>query len=265
MSFVLSPVSCGRLESVDVSAALVMDGVVAYIDATDVIQGAKIGSACDTPIFVDDKISYYGQPIAAIVAIDHETAWRAAGAVRVKCSENVPVLTIEKIAMWYIVIWSKYDRVVEGEIRIGGQEHFYLETQQCIVVPLEDDELIVHVSAQGTKGIQEELTKCLGIPAHKIVVKVARVGGGFGGKENAPELIAVPTAIAARKLRRPVRFSLERFDDMVISGTRHPFRFDYKVALDLSGKFRDYKVSAYSNCGHTLDLSAGVTRTRYLV
>ncbi|KIH48852.1 hypothetical protein ANCDUO_21075, partial [Ancylostoma duodenale] len=124
--------------------------------------------------------------------------------------------------------WSKYAHVVEGEVKMGGQEHFYLETQQCVVIPHEDDELEILISAQGTNDAQMETAKCLGIPAHKIVVKVKRIGGGFGGKESTAALISVPAAIAARKLRRPIRITLERFDDMAITGTRHPFRFIYK-------------------------------------
>ncbi|KHJ97695.1 putative xanthine dehydrogenase, molybdopterin binding subunit [Oesophagostomum dentatum] len=323
MAFVMSPIASGRLQSVDTSAALAMSGVVTYIDARDVVKGAKIGFSSDTPIFVEDEISYHGQPIGAVVAVDHDTARRAANAVKVKCTKNEPILTIEDAieANSYLGElmsihsslldndavtkhdWSKYKHVVEGEIKIGGQEHFYLETQQCVVVPHEDDELEVHVSTQGasslqiggqehfyletqqcvvvpheddelevhvsTQGassLQMELAKCLKIPAHKIVVKVKRIGGGFGGKENTAALFGVPTAIAARK--QPVRLTMERFDDMAMSGTRHPFRFNYKVnlsvALDSSGKFLDYDVVAYSNCGYSFDLSVGITQRAML-
>ncbi|KAL6737361.1 hypothetical protein Aduo_011012 [Ancylostoma duodenale] len=278
MAFVMSPIACGTIESVDTSDALTMDGVVLYIDDDDVLEGARIGHQNDTPIFAKDKISYHGQPIGAIVAVDHETARRAANAVKVQYCREQPIVTIEDAIKTNSFLgqpllihssllenekvvehdWSKYDHVVEGEIKMGGQEHFYLETQQCVVIPHEDDELEILISAQGTNDAQMETAKCLGIPAHKIVVKVKRIGGGFGGKESTAALISVPAAIAARKLRRPIRITLERFDDMAITGTRHPFRFNYKVALDSSGKFRDYSVTAYNNCGHTFDLSLGV-------
>ncbi|ETN75573.1 putative xanthine dehydrogenase, small subunit [Necator americanus] len=280
MAFVMSPIACGTLGSVDASDALAMDGVLAYIDDDDVMEGAKLGHHSDTPVFVKDKITYHGQPIGAIVAVDHETARRAANAVRIEYSRDQPIVTIEDAIRENsflgqpLVIhsslldnenvvkhdWSKYEHVVEGEIKMGGQEHFYLETQQCVVIPHEDDELEILTSAQGVNDVQMETAKCLGIPAHKIVVKVKRIGGGFGGKESTGPLLSVPAAIAARKLRKPVRVTLERFDDMAITGTRHPFRFNYKVAIDSSGKFCDYEVYAYSNCGHTLDLSLGVVQ-----
>nr|CDJ95017.1 Ferredoxin and [2Fe-2S]-binding and Molybdopterin dehydrogenase and CO dehydrogenase flavoprotein and Aldehyde oxidase xanthine dehydrogenase and Aldehyde oxidase and xanthine dehydrogenase domain containing protein [Haemonchus contortus] len=280
MAFVMSPIACGTLESKDFSEALSMDGVVGYIDAEDVLKGIQIGHHNDTPVFVKDKITYHGQPIAAIIAQDHETARRAANAVKLEYTRDKPIISIEdaikadSYLMQPLVIhssllenetvvkndWSSYDHVIEGEINMGGQEHFYLETQQCVVIPHEDDELEIISSSQGINDVQMEVSKCLGIPAHKIIVKVKRIGGGFGGKENACSLLSVPTAIAARKFRKPVRLTLERFDDMAISGTRHPFKFNYKVALDSSGKFRDYSVTAYGNCGHTFDLSLGVVQ-----
>ncbi|WKY06780.1 hypothetical protein Q1695_006737 [Nippostrongylus brasiliensis] len=260
MALVLSPIASGVLESVDPTDALAIEGVVAYIDAND--------------------ISYHCQPIGAIIAEDHELARRAANAVKLTYCREPALISIEdaieadSYLMQPLVIhssllenekvvendWSKYDHVVEGEVKMGGQEHFYLETQQCVVIPHEDDELEIITSAQGTNEVQMETAKCLGIPAHKIVVKVKRIGGGFGGKESTAPLLSVPAAIAARKLRRPVRVTMERYDDMAVTGTRHPFRFNYKVALDASGKFRDFCVTAYSNCGHSLDLSLGVTQ-----
>lgn len=278
MAFVMSPIACGTLEAVDPSKALAMDGVVGYIDASDVPRGAKLGHHSDTPIFVQDEITYHGQPIAAVIARDHETARRAANAVKLEYCTGKALISIEDAiaANSYILQplaihsslldgdtvavndWSSYAHVVEGEVKMGGQEHFYLETQQCVVIPHEEDELEIITSAQGTNDVMVETAKCLGIPCHKIVVKVKRIGGGFGGKESTAPMLSVPAAIAARKLRRPVRITLERYDDMAITGTRHPFRFNYKVAVDDTGKLRDFWVTAYGNCGHTLDLSVGV-------
>ncbi|VDM63232.1 unnamed protein product [Angiostrongylus costaricensis] len=276
MAFVMSPIASGTLEIVDPSDALEMDGVVDFIGASDVPEGAKIGHMNDTPIFVKDKITYHGQPIGAIIAVDHETARRAASAVKLKFNREKAIISIEDaiesdsylgrpLAIHSSLLendfvaqhdWSGYDHVVEGEIRTGGQEHFYLETSNCIVIPHEDDEMEIIISTQGITGVQMETAKCIGVPAHKIVVRVKRIGGGFGGKETASTLISVPAAIAAR--RYVIFLKSFRYDDMAITGTRHPFRFNYKVAVDKSGKLRDFCVIAYNNCGHTLDLSQGV-------
>uniref|UniRef100_A0A0K0DJC3 Ald_Xan_dh_C domain-containing protein n=1 Tax=Angiostrongylus cantonensis TaxID=6313 RepID=A0A0K0DJC3_ANGCA len=174
MAFVMSPIASGTLEFVDPSDALEMDGVVDFIGASDVPEGAKIGHMNDTPIFVKDKITYHGQPIGAIIAVDHETARRAANAVKLKLNREKAIISIEDaiesdsylgrpLAIHSSLLendlvaeheWSGYDHVVEGEIRTGGQEHFYLETSNCIVIPHEDDEMEIIISTQGITGVQ---------------------------------------------------------------------------------------------------------------
>ncbi|CAI4229586.1 unnamed protein product [Auanema sp. JU1783] len=278
MAFVLSPIAKGQLDSVDYSDAIQMEGVVGYIDYKDVRSGARLGHVNDTPVFVESQISYHCQPIAAILAKDHETARRAANKVKVQTTREKAVVTIEDALEANSVLcpsfivhssllqgdevkvnnWSSYKRTVEGEVKMGGQEHFYLETAQCIVIPHEDEELEIIASTQGVNDVQMETAKILGIPAHKITARVRRIGGGFGGKESTTAILSAPAAIAAQKFRQPVRVKLERFDDMAITGNRHPFRFNYKVALDDNDKLIDYDVKAYSNSGHTFDLTVGV-------
>uniref|UniRef100_A0A1I7XKX7 xanthine dehydrogenase n=1 Tax=Heterorhabditis bacteriophora TaxID=37862 RepID=A0A1I7XKX7_HETBA len=219
MAFVMSPVACGTLQSVDTSKALEMEGVVAYIDAMDVKNGAKLGHDNDTPIFVKDKITYHGQPIGAIIAENHELARKAANAVKVEITTSKAIISIEdaiavdsyltkNLAIHSSLLerdtvvqnnWEKYDHIIEGEIKIGGQEHFYLETQQCVAIPLEDNEMEIISSTQAVSDVQAEIAKCLEIPAHKLIARVKRIGGGFGGKESTVSIIAVPAAIAAQK------------------------------------------------------------------
>lgn len=82
---------------------------------------------------------------------------------------------------------------------MNGQEHFYLETNNCVVLPGEDDEMEVISSTQGVDEVQGEIAAALGVPRHKIVVKVKRIGGGFGGKESVCGLFAAAAAVAAKK------------------------------------------------------------------
>ncbi|KAK6039753.1 aldehyde oxidase and xanthine dehydrogenase, a/b hammerhead domain protein [Cooperia oncophora] len=272
MAFVMSPIASGTLESVDYTEAMALDGVVGYIDADDVQEGVRIGHSNDTPVFAQDKITYHGQPIAAIIAQDHETARRAANAVKMEYIRDHAIISIEDAidANSYLMRpltihssllendtvvendWSRYEHVIEGEIRMGGQ------IQSGYVKGLLQEITIWETSTMAQTGNSEVPSES----AHKISPSRSdrRIGGGFGGKENTCALLTVPAAIAARKYRKPIRITLERYDDMAITGTRHPFRFNYKVALDSSGKFRDYSVTAYGNCGHTLDLSIGVTQ-----
>ncbi|VDM24158.1 unnamed protein product [Toxocara canis] len=282
MVMVLSPIACGTLNSVDWSNAMKQPGVRAYIDHNDVREGAMLGHMHDTPVFVKDKISYHCQPIGAIIADSHEAARRAANLVKINCTEEKAIVTIEdavennsylmekpfvvrsRLAENYgeheaiTEDWSKYDHVIEGSVKIGGQEHFYFETQSCIVIPHEVDELEIIASTQCVSDVQISVADVLNIPQHKIAVKVKRIGGGFGGKEYASTVFVVPAAIAARKLRAAIKLTPERFDDMAISGTRHPFRCDYKVAVSNDGKLRNVQALLLSNCGHSFDLSVGV-------
>ncbi|TMS38408.1 hypothetical protein L596_005140 [Steinernema carpocapsae] len=277
MAFIVSPMASGVINSVDISESVKLPGFVAYYDHNDIGEGIVIGHG-DTRVFAKDKVTYHGQPVGAVVATSHEIARRAAFLAKVDITPTAPIVTIEDAekAGTYIdkqfVIhsslnendavqvydWNNYDRVIEGSIRMGGQEHFYLETQQCVAIPGETDEMEIISSTQSTNDVQTDVCRVLQVPRHKVVVKVKRIGGGFGGKESVCGIFAAPAALAAQRLRKPVRITVERFDDMAISGTRHPFRFDYKVAIDKMGHLLDYKIDALCNSGHTRDLSAGV-------
>ena len=91
------------------------------------------------------------------------------------------------------------DYTLEGEMRIGRQEHFYMETQSCIAVPKEENEMDVYIATQGPSQTQMRIAAALGVPANRVVVKTRRVGGAFGGKEHRCMLLGAPVAIAAQK------------------------------------------------------------------
>ncbi|VDK30144.1 unnamed protein product [Gongylonema pulchrum] len=280
MVMVLAPIARGVVEDVEISAAMKLPGVVAYIDHKDVRPGAALGHAQDTPIFANGEISYHGQPVGAVIAQDHETARRAAHCVKIHCTPQKPIVTIEDaiasssyfaekpMAMHSFMSgcldqpaapdWSTMKNIVKGSVKIGGQEHFYMETNSFIVIPGETDELEVIASTQSVTDVQESVAQALGLAQHKVTVRTKRIGGGFGGKESSSCLFVVPAAIAAVKLHRPVKITMERFDDMAMSGTRHPFRCDYKCGIDNDGKLRKLEMMFYSNAGHSLDLSIGV-------
>ncbi|KAI1715623.1 molybdopterin-binding domain of aldehyde dehydrogenase domain-containing protein [Ditylenchus destructor] len=282
MAYVMSPVAAGIINTLDVTKALEVNGVIGYVDKTDVPGQIMIGHG-DTPVFADEQVFYYGQPIGAIIAEDHETARRAANLIKVDIiTDAKPIVTIEDAIERSSFHFQKpfklhsslaksgttlakrddwetaYRKIVQGQIRIGGQEHFYLETQNCVAVPGEGGEIDIISSTQSVSDVQADVAKALGIARHKIRVIVKRIGGGFGGKESCCGLFAAGAAVAAIKFNRPIRCILERFDDMAISGTRHPFLFNYKMAVDDEGKFLDFDVQCYNNCGFTIDLSKGV-------
>lgn len=96
------------------------------------------------------------------------------------------------------------------------------------------------------------------IPLNRVVTKVKRMGGAFGGKETACFYTTLPCALAAYKLNRPVRCMLDRDEDMLITGGRNPFLFDYKVGFNSHGKIEAVDLLIYTNAGHCFDLSGEV-------
>jgi xanthine dehydrogenase/oxidase len=132
---------------------------------------------------------------------------------------------------------SEATQFVEGVARISAQEHFYLETQASLVVPSkEHDEMEIYASTQNPKETQDFVAHVLGIDFNRVVCRVKRLGGGFGGKESRSVFLSCALAVAAKKLLRPVRCMLTREEDMVMSGTRHPFMGQYKVGFTKQGK-----------------------------
>uniref|UniRef100_A0A8C4EZL1 Xanthine dehydrogenase n=1 Tax=Dicentrarchus labrax TaxID=13489 RepID=A0A8C4EZL1_DICLA len=219
------------------------------------------------------QVTCVGHIIGAVVADTQLHAQRAAKAVRIQYEELPAVVTIqEAIAAqsFYQPIrtiqkgdlevgFKQADHILEGEMHIGGQEHFYLETNVTLAVPRgEDGEMEVFASTQSASKTQSLVAKALGVPANRVVVRVKRMGGGFGGKESRTTVLSTVVAVAANKLKRPVRCMLDRDEDMLITGGRHPFYGKYKVGFLNSGKVVALDVSYYSNTGNSMDLSLSV-------
>jgi len=275
-ALVLSAKPRAKLLSVDATAALAVPGVRHFVDRSDVAGDNHIGAILqDETVFAEGEVVHVGQVIGLICADSHAIAHKAAKLVKIEYEEQKPILSIDDAiaADSYISqpnILERGDvktamaeaeaagRVVEGDLHVGGQEHFYLETQASAVMPEEDGDLTVWTSAQNTAKTQTVIAKVLGVPKNKVTVKVKRMGGGFGGKETRNAFIACTLAVAANKLHRPVRLMLDRDTDMCITGQRHAFLFKYKVAYDADGKLTAIDAKVYSNAGCTMDLSGPV-------
>uniref|UniRef100_A0A8C9E2A2 Xanthine dehydrogenase n=1 Tax=Phocoena sinus TaxID=42100 RepID=A0A8C9E2A2_PHOSS len=224
----------------------------AKIKSIDISEARKVnetGLFNDETVFAKDKVTCVGHVIGAVVADTPEHAQRATHGVKVTYEDLPAIITIEdaiKNNSFYgseLKIekgdlkkgFSEADNVVSGELYIGGQEHFYLETHCAIAVPKgEAGEMELFVSTQNTMNTQSFVAKMLGVPVNRILVRVKRMGGGFGGKETRGIVMTVAVALAAYKTGYPVRCMLDRDEDMLITGGRHPFLARYKV-LDETG------------------------------
>ncbi|MDM7950021.1 xanthine dehydrogenase molybdopterin binding subunit [Hydrogenophaga sp.] len=270
---VCSPVAHGILRGVDVSATLAMPGVRAVIDAGDIPGDPMLAAfAHDEPVFALDTVQFVGQVIALVVADDAMTARRAARQVLLDIEPLDAVLSVhEAHALEHYVLPAVHVKrgdaqaalrraphQLEGRFEVGGQEHFYLEGQIAYVLPLEQNQWWVYTSTQHPGEVQHWVSHALGLSNHAVTVECRRMGGGFGGKETQAGHLAVWAAVAANKLRCPVKLRLDRDDDFMITGKRHPFAYHYRVGFDDTGLLCGLDLEMLANCGFSADLSGPV-------
>ncbi|XP_078674888.1 xanthine dehydrogenase/oxidase-like [Branchiostoma floridae x Branchiostoma belcheri] len=280
VGLVLSKKVHAKILSIDPSAALQMPGVEMFVGAEDIPGSNITGVVMDEEVFASEKVTCVGQVVGAVLADTQAHAQQAAKAVVVQYEDLEPkIITIEDAILHQSFFhpinkiekgnleeaFEKADQIIEGELRIGGQEHFYLETCAAIVVPHgEDGEMEIYCSTQNPDMTQMLAAKALGIPANRVVCRVKRIGGGFGGKETRICVLSSVCAVAAHKAQRPVRIMLDRDEDMMMIGKRHPFLSRYKVGFMNDGRVVALDISLYSNAGNSQDVSIGVMRRALL-
>jgi len=248
-----------------------------------------IGMGGDDPVFAQDgEILSWGQPIALVLA---EDMWAAQTAARILEEEHLcyeaeaPILEIEQAlaepdhagvfqdlpTLDHIPsitragsdsAWLDHPEtplpggaLLRGVQRTEAQAQFYLEVQNCMVVPGEGDDLVIYASTQQPAGLQQYAASILGLSTANIQVYVRRLGGGFGGKQSRPYMLSTATAVAARKARRPVKLVLTRNQDMATIGKRHPFRGTFAVSYTPEGQIQGMRLDMVSNGGFTYDAS----------
>ena len=147
---------------------------------------------------------------------------------------------------------------LHGQLEVGGQEHFYLEGQVAYALPQEQNQWLIYSSTQHPGEVQHWVAHALGIDNHSVRVECRRMGGGFGGKETQAGHIAVWAAVAAQKLKAPIKLRLDRDEDFMVTGKRHPFAYDYSVGFDETGRITGLRMQMMVNCGFSADLSGPV-------
>ncbi|RLJ99789.1 xanthine dehydrogenase large subunit [Tenacibaculum discolor] len=268
-----SPKAHGKIKSVDYSKAEALDGVVKIFTYKDVLGENQIGGIIpDEPLWAEDEVHFWGQPIAFIVAKSEAIAKKARALITIDI-EELPVITTAKEAKEkgsFINAprsfnlgntqnaFSECEYVFEGETFSNGQEHLYLETQGCYAVPQENGNIKITSSTQGPTAVQKTAAKVLGIPMHKIEVDVIRLGGGFGGKEDQATPWAVMAAVAVQHLNRPVKYMLNRHDDLRMTGKRHPYSSFYKIGLTKDLKIKAFEAEFLQNSGAAAGLSPAI-------
>ncbi|GES65214.1 xanthine dehydrogenase [Aspergillus terreus] len=278
-AMVLSQKAHAKIVSVDWTPALGPGLAVGYVDRHSIPpETNRWGSVVhDEPFFAEDKVYSHGQPIGLVYAETVLQAQAAARAVNVVYEGLPAILTIdeaikaesffdhgkelrkgappEKMAD----VFATCDRVFTGTTRIGGQEHFYLETNAAMVIPHpEDGSMDVWSSTQNTLETQDFVSHVTGVPANRINARVKRMGGAFGGKESRSVQLAAILAVAAKKEKRPMRAMLNRDEDMMTSGQRHPIQCRWKIGVMNDGTLVALDADCYNNAGYSVDMSSAV-------
>jgi xanthine dehydrogenase large subunit len=262
-----------RIDAIGLSAVRASPGVVDVLVAADLPAANNYGGVVhDDPLLADGEVLYEGQPLFLVLADSHRAARVAARLAEVRATSLPALLTIEAAVAersWVLppvevargdaaaAIAASPNRLV-GRSVVGGQDHFYLEGQVSLAVPQDDGGMLVFASTQHPTEVQHVVAEALGVPSAWVRVECRRMGGGFGGKESQPALLAALAAIAARRLGRAVKLRMDRDDDMVITGKRHPFEADWQVGFDDAGRIAGLDLTLASDCGYSADLSGPV-------
>jgi len=262
-----------RIVRIDTSPCYQIPGVAIAITAKDVPGQLDIGAVMPgDPLLADGKVEFIGQPVIAVAADSLETARQAAMAAIIEYEDLEPVLdVVEALHKKHFVLDSHTHkrgdsatalasalRRLQGSLHIGGQEHFYLETQVSSVMPTEDGGMIVYTSTQNPTEVQKLVAEVLGVSMNKIVIDMRRMGGGFGGKETQAAGPACMCAVIAHLTGRPTKMRLPRMEDMTMTGKRHPFYVEYDVGFDDDGLLHGIEIDLAGNCGYSPDLSGSI-------
>ncbi|MGI9499395.1 MAG: xanthine dehydrogenase molybdopterin binding subunit [Geminicoccaceae bacterium] len=269
----LSRKAHAKINLLDLDAVRAAPGVVAVLTAADIPGKNDCGPIiADDPILADGLVQCIGQPVFVVIAKSYFDARRAARMAKVDYEELPAVLTPKeaKRRQSFVVPpmhlkrgdptpkLAAAPRRLKNELHVGGQEQFYLEGQISYAVPKEQGGMLVYCSTQHPSEMQHLVAKALNLVSNQVTVEIRRMGGGFGGKESQSALFACVSAVAAKRLNRPVKLRLDRDDDFLATGKRHCFHYEYEVGYDDDGRILAAKVEMVSRAGYSTDLSPPV-------
>ncbi|MCO5571007.1 hypothetical protein L7F22_024738 [Adiantum nelumboides] len=267
-----------RIVSIDATPALMPNGpALRFVEENDLVKlGGRNAFLFDDRFFAGSRSEAVGMVIGVVLAKTKRLAQAAARMVKVEYERlGPPVLDIDSAISAESFLtprpkiqtatnegfddWSDCEHVLDGTTRLGGQSHFYLETNACLVVPSkEGDDMEVWSSTQNPSETQAFVSEALCIPMSHINVRVKRIGGGFGGKETRSVILAAVMAVASK-------FQVDLFAvNSTVTRTccstvkRHPFKGEWRIGMTRTGKFKKFDVKVYNNAGHSQDLSRAV-------
>ncbi len=268
---VQAPHAHARVTRLHPQPALAVAGVVRVLTAADVPGVNDAGVKHDEPLF-PSEVMFFGHAVCWVLGETLEAARLGALAVEVDYEPLPSIVTVREAieARSFQGGQPRLERgdveagfdgaqhVFSGEIDLAGQEHFYLETHCSIAQVDEAGQVFVQSSTQHPSETQEIVAHVLGLASHAVTVQCLRMGGAFGGKEMQPHGYAAVAALGATLTGRPVRLRLTRSQDLTMTGKRHGFHAQWRVAFDRSGLVLALDATLTSDGGWSLDLSEPV-------
>ncbi|MGP1508055.1 MAG: molybdopterin cofactor-binding domain-containing protein [Sphaerochaeta sp.] len=273
---VVSSEAEGEILSIDFSEASLTPGFVCGYTANDIPGRNVIGavSRAEEPLLAENEVHYRGQPVGFVIADTQEHARLAARRTSVHIRRNEhPVLTIQEAISqkrYYhepLVVatgdlnagYAESVHVLEGVFDTGAQEHAYIETQRAFATytPFKR-KILIHADTQAITDVQEVVALILGRAEQEVEVDVYRVGGAFGGKERGGTMWAAIAALALEKTDHPCAIILDRSDDILWTGKRHPYHCHYKVGCDVQGRLLALEAEMYADGGYYEDFTEAI-------
>jgi xanthine dehydrogenase large subunit len=268
---VQAPHAHARVTGLRADGAYEVPGVVRVLTAADVPGRGDAGEKHDEPLF-PTEVMYDGHAVCWVLGETLEAARQGADAVEVGYQPLPALITVQDAIR--AGSYQGHPRTVSrgnaaaaletaayrfsGELEIGGQEHFYLETQAALALVDENGQVFVQSSTQHPSETQDIVAHVLGLAAHHVTVQCLRMGGGFGGKEFQPHGLAAIAALGAMLTGRPVSLRLNRTQDITMTGKRHPFSATWEAGFDAGKRLCALRATLISNGGWSLDLSEPV-------
>lgn len=272
--FGASPVAHGRIRQLDLDRVRQYPGVVAVLTAADIpgLNDVSPMHTLDEEILASEIVHFQGQALFAVAAEDRDGARRAARLAGIDIEQLPAILDIETALARQAFVLAPHEMKrgdaaaamarsahrLQGELRTGGQDHFYLEGQVAMSIPQEDGDMLIYSSTQHPSELQHLVAQALGRPDNAVTVEVRRMGGAFGGKETQAAQWAILTALVAHHTGRPAKLRLDRDDDMISTGKRHGFRIRYEVGYDDEGRILGIDIELAADCGMSADLSGPI-------
>lgn len=262
-----------KIKKINIKRALKVKGVQAILTYKDIPGENQMGPVIhDEPCLAEKEVVFVGQAVVLIAAENEKALHEAEKKINIVYQPLEAILDIEtaieknnllapprKIERGHVdSVLSKAPHCIKGELRTGGQEHWYLETHTALAVPGEGKEMFIHASSQNPTETQAIVAEVLGIQKNDVEVEVKRMGGGFGGKETQGNHVAAWAALLANATKRSVKIHLFRDDDQIMTGKRHRYLSKYEVAFNNEGIILAYHVELNADAGCAADLSMAI-------